>query len=235
MKNDTNNNLMCGARDNQATKTKFYDRFTNNYKIIAISSCNNHNKVVNVHTLGTDYWRRIQDFPNHYPVPRPGIFVSDAANWLAHDRRSNASIIVSLDLEKELSQELLHPLCDNQQENYIILGVLRDCLCIFSQSDKFFDVWIMKEYGNGQSWTKLLSVPQMGDHYIYTKPLYISEDDQVLMYFVKRGKFSLAFYDSINDTFKIPEAQNNIHDLMIPEVCIPEVHFESLISPLSQY
>ena len=154
--------------------------------------------------------------------------MSDTVNWLVYDYPRCAMIIVSLDLENGLyyiKSFLTLP------GNLITFGVLRDCLCIFSNSDKFSDVWIMKEYGNGQSWTKLLSVPQMGGCgcYIYTKVLYISEDDQVLLYFFKRGKFSLAVYDSINDNFKIPEIQNNIHQL------VQEVYIESLISPLSRY
>ncbi|RHN82668.1 hypothetical protein MtrunA17_Chr1g0212271 [Medicago truncatula] len=144
-------------------------------------------------------------------------------------------VIVSLDLENGLYQEFSHPLYDYEPANRITLGVLRDCLCTFSSSEKFSDVWIMKEYGNVESWTKLLCVPQMGGCgcYIYTKPLYISEDDQVLTYFFKMGKFSLAVYDSIHDTLKIPAIQNNIHDL-VPEAYLPEIYFESLISHFSQ-
>jgi hypothetical protein len=60
-------------------------------------------------------------------------------------------------------------------------GVLRDCLCILAHSDTSSDVWLMKEYGNKDSWTKLLCVPYMGDvgSYLYTKALYLTEDDQV--------------------------------------------------------
>ncbi|XP_013470404.2 F-box/kelch-repeat protein At3g23880 [Medicago truncatula] len=221
----------------QSSFTLVYDRFTNNYKIYSLSKTTDGYKQVNVHTLGTDYWRKIQDFPKHYYlVQNPGISLSDTVNWLVYHDRSFARVIVSLDLENELCQELFHPLYNYKPGTCIALGVLRDCLCIFSHSDKFSDVWIMKEYGNVESWTKLLSVPQMGGCgcYIYTKVLYISEDGLMLIYFFKRGKFRLAVYDSINDTLKIPEIQNNIHDL-VKEVYLPEVYIETLISPLSQY
>jgi len=52
------------------------------------------------------------------------------------------------------------------------------------------------------------------------------------MYFRKMRKFSLAVYDSIHDTFKIPAIRNNIHDL-VPEAYLPEIYVESLISPFS--
>jgi len=43
------------------------------------------------------------------------------------------------------------------------LGVVRDCLCVFARGGLFLDVWIMKEYGNEESWTKLYGVPNMQD------------------------------------------------------------------------
>jgi hypothetical protein len=43
------------------------------------------------------------------------------------------------------------------------LGVVRDCLCAFATSDMFMDVWIMKEYGNKESWNKLYTIPYIQD------------------------------------------------------------------------
>lgn len=109
-------------------------RFTNNYNIIALSLINdgkNHKTEINVHTLGTDYWRKIQDFPKHYLLAQAkGIFVSDTVNWLLFSDHGFWWVIVSLGLENELYQELSHPHYDYQPGNGII-RVLRDCLCIF--------------------------------------------------------------------------------------------------------
>jgi serine acetyltransferase len=70
---------------------------------------------------------------------------------------------------------------------------------------------MMKEYKNRQSWTKLLSVPLIGYHGFHTcafhtcaNVLYISEDDQVFISFLKKEKYSLVINDSLNNTFKIP-------------------------------
>lgn len=93
------------------------------------------------------------------------------------------------------------------------------------------DVWIMKEYGNKESWTRLYSVPYMEDRGLraYTKALYISEDEQLLMdcYVVGSNILKLVVYDSKNGTLKIPEIQN------INRWMDPEVYIESLISPCS--
>jgi F-box interacting protein len=177
----------------QTLYTLVYDRFINNYKIFALSFFNNNKKPqnfdaldnwiqelpdhhifhrppeVNVHILGTDYWRRIRD---HHVFPRPGIvmsdgegiFVSDTVNWLAYDTYSSSQFIVSLDLENESYRKLLPPLCHLQSKTSVSLGVLRDCLSLLTHSDnfdKFFGVWIMKEHRNEESWIKLLSIPHM--------------------------------------------------------------------------
>lgn len=89
----------------------------------------------------------------------------------------------------------------------------------------------MKEYGNEQSWNKLLSVPKMGGYPCfrgaYTKILYISEDDQVLLQFMKIREYGLVVYDPRNYTFKTLEIQN------ISGWMEPNIYVESLISPLS--
>jgi F-box interacting protein len=104
-----------------------YDRFTHNYKIIAVIFDSNNKNEVNIHTLGTDYWRKIEDLPYNKIRRLPGTFVSDTINWLMYDHCRATKIIVSLDLEKELYQTLSSP-HDMQFNVYTTLGVLRGCL-----------------------------------------------------------------------------------------------------------
>ncbi|RHN65280.1 putative F-box associated interaction domain-containing protein [Medicago truncatula] len=152
----------------------------------------------------------------------PGVFVSGTINWLTYDASSSLHVIVSLDLENESYQNLLKP---DTKKDYWILGKLRNCLCIFTGSkiDMLVDVWIMKEYGNTKPWTKLYTVPYMGDQVSSSKALYISEDGKVLMGFQEL----LFVYDSENGTFNMPGFQN------ISGWLDPEVYVESLISPCS--
>ncbi|XP_058754919.1 F-box/kelch-repeat protein At3g23880-like [Vicia villosa] len=207
--------------------TLVHDCFINNYKIIAVNSTRNSKIKVNVHILGTNYWRRIQDFPGTdlILVSRLGTFVNHSLNWLVY---TAAPFIVSLDLEKESYQKLALPVFDDFT-SFFTIGTLRDCLSLlFYRWVEFCDVWIMKEYGNEKSWTKFLTVPHMNEchFYGYTKALYISEDDKVLMECTKMGINSLVVYDSINNNFKIPKFQyDNEGDMT------SEVYVESLVSP----
>jgi len=210
-----------------------YDHCIDKYKIVAVSLVDDREEV-SVHTLGTDTWRRIPDFPYSGPFCGYGIFVSGTINWLSLHEVSSLCVIVSLDLEKESYQTLLLPDIENDPlTNLGDLGVLSDCLCIFifSSSDMFFDVWVMKEYGNKNSWTRLYRVPYMEDQGLcpYTKALYISEDEQLLMHFkeLESHKLKLFVYGSKDGTLEIPEIQN------IGGWMDPEVYIESLISPCS--
>ncbi|TKY72079.1 F-box protein [Spatholobus suberectus] len=85
-------------------------------------------------TLGTDFWRRIREFPSLVPLPQ------------------------SENL-KESYKEVLQPDYERETMHNLTLHVLRDCLCVLDHGDRFFDVWLMKDYGKKESWTKLYRVP----------------------------------------------------------------------------
>jgi len=221
-----------------------YDPIIDNYKVVVIlvfCVCdNNGNQLdkteVKVHTLGTNFWITIQDFPfGGIPYELSGKFVGGAINWLASkvDRRDSPFYIVSLDLGNESYQEILLPGFGEVDVKNLSLGVLRDCLGMISDHD----VWLMKEYGNKESWIKLFTVSYMEDpfymwgpskSYALTKVVYIFEDDQVLL--ESKGSWSkkLVVYDPKNDIFKLQ--YNSAYNLSdgAPEVCV-----ESLLSPWS--
>jgi len=198
-----------------------YDHFIDNYKVISVST----ESEVSVYKLRTDYWTRIEDIPNSYCIHSTGTFVSGTVNWFATDD-SSMHFILSLDLEKESYQHLLLP--DSNYDSSM-LGLMRDCLCLSgSSSDMFMDVWIMKEYGDQESWTKLYIVPDIQDHGLKPfGPLYIYEDDQLLLefYAMEGGNIKLVVYDSKTGTLNIPEFQNNYEQIG------SDVYIESLISP----
>ena len=63
-----------------------YDHFIDNYKVVAISffidGKSNETKIL---TLGTDSWRKIQDYPYSFVSRSSGVFVSGIVNWLTYD------------------------------------------------------------------------------------------------------------------------------------------------------
>ncbi|PNX56562.1 hypothetical protein L195_g049944 [Trifolium pratense] len=208
-----------------------YDHSSDSYKVVAFyihEFVINGNRVmkiiVKVHTLGTNSWRRIQDFPSRsFCEDSSGKFVCGTINWLTYrDRTSSLKTIISLDLETESYLEIVQP--NSEGNNYSRIGVLRDCLCLFSRSsDTFTDIWLMKEYGNKESWIKLFRVPDIRDldSFPYVYPLYVSEDDQVLL----QIESELFVYNSRDGTFKDLNIRNT------NGVTGTTVYHESLISP----
>ncbi|AES97162.1 putative F-box associated interaction domain-containing protein [Medicago truncatula] len=204
-----------------------YDPFIDNYKLIVVYfSRESEKNEISVHTLGTEYWRRIQDFPFSGHIGGPGIFVKDTVNWLAFENVDNNGLfaIVSLDLETESYEIISIP--DVNSDKYWSLEVLRDCLCIYVTSDLDLDVWIMKEYAIKESWTKLYSVSFVGGQMYDIRTLYIFEHDQILVELHDWERTQhLIVYDSKIDTFNIQDIENG------SLLKNPKVYIESLISP----
>jgi F-box interacting protein len=224
-----------------------YDYVTDDYKVVAfLGYCGLRDSStgdlvlkaeVKVNTLGTNFWRNIQDFPfDSLPdISSGGKFVSGAINWLASTSWNEGPyFIVSLDLGNESYQKILPPDYGEVHVIALSLGVLRDCLCMISGHD----IWIMKEYGNQESWTKLFSVSYIRDPsklYFLTKALYTFENGQVLLESWGGWYKKLNVYDPKIGTFRFIKFQNeSVYDpggwdfVDGPEICI-----ESLISPCS--
>ncbi|PNY05879.1 F-box/kelch-repeat protein [Trifolium pratense] len=150
----------------QTNYTLVYHRFTDNYKIVAVSLDINRQININTHTFGTNYWTKIQNIPYCCRLRGVGISVSDTVNWLVYDVSGSSSslwVILSLDLEEYSYRKFLQPLSNERSDSKMVFQELKGCLCILSNDANHSDVWIMKEHGNEQSWTKLLSVPYMAD------------------------------------------------------------------------
>jgi F-box interacting protein len=90
--------------------------------------------------------------------------VNGTIDWLVSKMypTKNQHVIASFDLRNESYQELLLPDCgavDVYNLSLGALGVLSNCLCMVFRHH----VWVMKEYGNKNSWTKLFAINYMPD------------------------------------------------------------------------
>ena len=214
-----------------------YDHLNDAYKVVAIfcyggGSARRYRTNVHVWTLGNNYWRRIQAFPRGFlPTGDSGKFVNGTLNWVANSLTASTWDIVSLDLANESYGQILQPDYENVQIQQS-LGVLRDCICILCDYCTHSDVWIMKEYGVKESWTKLLTISYSANLGTYpsSMPLCISDHGEVLLellsYPLNIPHFlELAIYNPGDSTFQQPVIQNL--NRWLPA----QVYVESLISP----
>ncbi|KAG5549748.1 hypothetical protein RHGRI_014898 [Rhododendron griersonianum] len=175
---------------------------------------------VKVYTLRTNSWRRIGDSPHGRPYYclRPGVFVNGAFHWKLDTNR----LIVSLNLVKETYGEFLEPEYQDGG-SYVMLGAFSGCLCVlYDYHRTCADLWVLKEYGIRESWTKLVVVPYATSpsHLKFTIPVCILKNGKVLLKTPKH----LVRYNPKVGTFTYPTTPI---DLMLS---IVHPYVESLIS-----
>ncbi|CAB4308460.1 unnamed protein product [Prunus armeniaca] len=131
----------------------------------------------NVYTLETNSWRQIHEylFPYHiFPCRNKGTLLNGNLHWLGtrvgeDDHHHSSLLIVSLVLtqdQEEVGEIPLPSEINSSQTRRSKLGVFREWLCVTFEGDygkatpTFNEFWVMKEYGVGESWTKMrVSIP----------------------------------------------------------------------------
>lgn len=113
-----------------------------------------------VYTLGEGQWRCLGHVPFLVGGRQTGVSVNGNLHWLAYERDNVNSheLVCAFDMETESFQLNASaesaPLGDH--EYYVrSLGILRGCLCVCDNtSESEFVIWVMKDYGLKESWTK---------------------------------------------------------------------------------
>ncbi|XP_073156576.1 F-box protein At3g07870-like isoform X2 [Henckelia pumila] len=142
---------------------------TKQYKVISlmcltsidpVTSEESKSLVADVHTLGSDSWRRIENAP----WPKHKSFdplLNGAVHWITNSCKP-CELISSFDLAAEAFKFVPPPAHFSLQymdrTSRINIGVLKNCLCIcYIYEDTVFEAWLMKEYGVQESWTRQFS------------------------------------------------------------------------------
>ncbi|XP_058195161.1 F-box/kelch-repeat protein At3g23880-like [Rhododendron vialii] len=190
-----------------------YDASIDDYKVVGFLS-NVHIdigfhfevEVYTMRTMRTDSWRRIGDFPHgHHPYRTyrhcSGVFVNGALHW--DWRRKTNGIIVSLDLATETYGEVLKPEYRVGLSHEIMCAV-NGCLCVIHDYRTCADVWVMKEYGVRESWTKLAAVPYMASasNLKSTTLVCVLRNGEVLLHMLNRKH--LVRYNPKDGTISYP-------------------------------
>ncbi|CAB4278046.1 unnamed protein product [Prunus armeniaca] len=130
----------------------------------------------NVYALETNSWRQIQYlFPYHiFPCRNKGTLLNGNLHWLGtrvgeDDDDHSSLLIISLVLtqdQEEVGEIPLPHEINSSQTRRSKLGVFREWLCVTLEGDygkatpTYNEFWVMKEYGVGESWTKMrVSIP----------------------------------------------------------------------------
>lgn len=216
-----------------------FDASMDDYKVVRVFCYQSkgfgdgYESIVRVYSLRTNYWRRIQEFPFGVPCDDAGKYVDGRLNWAVFRRQELGFswIIISFDLAKETYEEVLQP--DYGYDASVkTLGILDGCLCVLCNFERLYaDVWVLREYGKRESWTKLVTVPYMPDPQseLFSPPLFVSESGEILLLF----GIKLILYNPKEKVFRIPL----IDDDALSYIDQAEIYVESLVSPtvINQY
>ncbi|KAL3507359.1 hypothetical protein ACH5RR_032741 [Cinchona calisaya] len=100
-------------------------------------------------------------------------------------------------------------------------GVLGGCLSVlFDYERTHADVWVMKEYGVRDSWSKVVSVPYLDDpeKSSYSIPVCLLRNGEILLVFGS----GLVVYNPKSNAFRYPRI-NGLEEV--------NIYVESLVSP----
>jgi F-box interacting protein len=141
---------------------------TNEYKVIKMWVRYSNGRpfqqaMLEIHTLGTPSWRNVE-VDDHIDISRltHDTYVNGTFHWI----RSQRSILCfSLESEKlQLFPSPPHVFQHNNNNNiffncHISMGELKGLLYIFDDSSPHnVTMWVMKNYGIGESWTKVYNI-----------------------------------------------------------------------------
>lgn len=136
---------------------------------------------VKIYSLKRDSWKRIDDFQGRELLDDTAKFVNGKLHWA--DKQWN---IISIDLADEKWAEVEQS-CYFKGCRYFKLGVFESDLSVFcNYAWTHVDVWVMKEYGVKESWTKIFTIKSPHDDptgHIFYPPILMSNEGEILLRF----------------------------------------------------
>lgn len=219
-----------------------YDSTIEDYKVIVGGTSSSESGLLTttiaLFTLKSGSWRTVQDL-NYVKLNGQGCLLNEALHWVEFEWRLEASFyvlssrIISFDLAGEKFQEMV-PLSSNLSDQKYIsirIGTTTNCLFVYmfnhrNFSDIAITIWVMKEYGVKESWTKIIDIPSKPSRPLegvfFLNLICIFESGEVCM----SCAGGLVSYNPKENTFRSV--------LSSPVIWLPEaiMYVETLVSPV---
>uniref|UniRef100_A0A5B7BCA3 Putative F-box and associated interaction domains-containing protein isoform 1 n=1 Tax=Davidia involucrata TaxID=16924 RepID=A0A5B7BCA3_DAVIN len=140
-----------------------------------------------INTLGTNLWRQVGNPPSYLHWFSCGCFLNGGLHWIVHDPDNHFKSVCVFDFGEEQFWPFPGPsqLVANHNEtvNRMNMDLLGGCLAIYHySSDHQFDIWLMKDYGVKESWTKEFVIETTNKSYFY-QPIMLLNNGEILMLF----------------------------------------------------
>ncbi|CAO2816021.1 unnamed protein product [Amaranthus hypochondriacus] len=202
-----------------------FHELANDYKVVRIvylEECHPLSRprpLVEIYTKSSGSWRFIRDSSPHYRIrtEHSNCFVKGNIHWLGYDDRgsrwhlsSSSMAIVTFDVSAEKFGEIKFPSCLEEFDLRVEKLTLRSCWGMLalinvheeSYSRKDCCIWVMKEYGDVDSWCKMFKFehPRMD---LKTRTITFRKNKDILMFMHNiRDKVDMLFSGS-NGEFEV--------------------------------
>ncbi|XP_026420419.1 F-box/kelch-repeat protein At3g06240-like [Papaver somniferum] len=146
-----------------------YDSKSDDYKFVCITTDFNCNlSAVQIYSLKSDSWKQVKrnlNIPWLLPLRTDlqyAVFCNGALHW---QTSSSSKELIALGMTDELIGGISPPENSNFDEDpddTTRIGMLDGCLSmLYSSTTLGIEVWLMKDYGEKESWTKIYSIPKL--------------------------------------------------------------------------
>ncbi|KAF3624239.1 putative E3 ubiquitin-protein ligase UPL1-like [Capsicum annuum] len=170
-----------------------YDLISDDYKIFAtVIGTYGHRRPNKILSLKSGSWREIDNHTRGSCSSGGLAFVRGAFHWILKDDLLKY-FVISFNISNEVYGEISLPeeICNICIGGYVIssVSILQGMLCAYctcrdTEADTF-KLWIMKDYGVKESWTKLFTMREA--HLLFAAPRYMFVDGEVLLYYQEAG------------------------------------------------
>ncbi|KAG8372570.1 hypothetical protein BUALT_Bualt12G0079800 [Buddleja alternifolia] len=196
-----------------------YDPLTNDYKVIKLMPPANWTSPPTeaaIYSVKAKIWKRLNDrLPSETPSGR-SIFLHGNIHWLAKTVSPPFKIefIMLFDVCDEVFGEIELPEID-ERNKYTSISVVKGLLCLLvteiCADNRICHVWMMKEYGVVESWTKQCTVALRKD---ITTCIEVTPGGKIMcsiesnaegngkMLYVERTPSKLVLYDPETDQYR---------------------------------
>ncbi|KAA8526574.1 hypothetical protein F0562_008223 [Nyssa sinensis] len=190
---------------------------TNQFKVLRFSlprRLSSFKLETEINTLGTNLWRKVDNPPDYLQWLSRGCFLNGGLHWIVHDSNNRFKSLCVFDFGDEQFRPVPSPshfVANHEgtvdQMNMALLG---GCLAIYQYSSDYqLDIWLMKDYGGKESWTKEFVIETPTKSFLY-QPLALLDNGEI---FLLLNLNSLVSYSKVCQIFSSVEIDGCRRDL----------------------
>ncbi|GER56475.1 F-box and associated interaction domains-containing protein [Striga asiatica] len=163
-----------------------FDLISTDYKVVRIAYADHisvRRPLVELYELSTHEWRDLSFLALDHVIysKSRSAYVNGATHWVTRHVDSY-DLVLSFHMSNEVFSEVLLPCSLTDDDLAVVkdLLVLNDSLALILSSMSSFCVWVMKEYGVRESWSKHLSfdLRSLGERLV--RPLWVRKGGGIL-------------------------------------------------------